>query len=139
MYSVILKNNKMAFVEYKSMYRINLYDNRTEILLNEGSYNLYFTGGFNLELLRDFQITLQNMQSRELVKLNKTRRIRSYENGQKAIKYWNFEIKLKGNYEVLILNPDQVRMKKSMLTSLNWIMSPPKKNDKNIIISKNGY
>lgn len=127
----------MAFVEYKNMYRINLYDNRTEILLNEGSYNLYFTGGFNLELLRGFQIMLQNMESRELVKLNKTLRIRSYENGQKAVKYWNFEIKLKGNYEVLILNPDQVVVKKSMLLSLNWILSPPKKNEKNIIISKN--
>lgn len=115
------------------MLKINMYQYSTEVNFDVGSYDVFITGGYTVKLTKDFHITIQNIESKEFLKLKFTHRTITYVYNR-AVYYLNFVVESKGNYEVLIFNPDKVVIKRSMLTSLNWISSPISNSKKNIVI-----
>lgn len=115
---------------------INLFHPSTELILSAGNYDIFLTGGHSISIENGFQIIIRNLESQELVHLTLTTKFRSFENGQKAIKYCKFYLPNAGKYEVQIINPDRITIKKSMLISKNWFMPAPTNNEMNVLIKK---
>lgn len=125
------------------MTEINVYINKSELDLQIGKYNVYFAGGHDVTISSKFNIKIQNRENNSLIDLNNTYPIRGYKNGQKTIKYYEFEIKESGIYIINIEHPEDLVIKKSMLMMRNLLSSLfskdrefANKEDKRILITR---
>ncbi|MFK7784350.1 MAG: hypothetical protein AB8B56_04490 [Crocinitomicaceae bacterium] len=115
---------------------ISLFQERTQLSLSKGKYNLYFLGGYEVLNEGDFIIGLFNLEMTEQVKFEFATRIRVRINGRRGVKYFQFELSKNADYLLLIQRPDELTIKKSILTSFNFFHSPIQASDKKVYIER---
>ena len=118
------------------MYTINIYTEKSELILQPGFYNVFITGGFHVNYYNGFIIKLQSLENNQRIKMIFTRQVRSFEQGQRAVKCFRFELITEGKYELVINNPNDLTIKKSIFFPMNWFVKFPEAKIKNIIISR---
>ena len=99
------------------------------VFLQQGLYKIFITGGYSVSLPNNFKITLTDIETNEEVKLKNTLRIRSNENGIKAVRLYSFEVKKGATFKISIANGSKVVVKRSMLWSRNLISGNVNLND----------
>jgi hypothetical protein len=118
------------------MYTININTKKSELNLQPGFYDVFITGGFHVNYYHGFIINLQSFENNQRIKIISTRQVRSIEKGQRAVKCFRFELITKGKYELVISNPNDLTIKKSIFFPVNWFLTLPEDKIKNIIISR---
>lgn len=115
---------------------INLFQPETTIDLLQGKYDLYFLGGFDVMNEQNFGIAIIEDDSGRQLPFEFTWRFRTYRNGQRAVKYFRFEVDKDGLYSVHIFNPEQLIIRKYLDNRLNWFAKAVSNDYKNVFIEE---
>ena len=115
---------------------INLFQSETTIDLLKGKYDLYFLGGFYVMNEQNFGIAVVEDTSGRQLPFEFTWRLRTHKNGQRAVKYFRFEVEKDGQYCVHIINPEQLTIRKYLDRRINWFAKAVSNDEKNVLIEE---
>ncbi len=119
------------------IFTMNIFENPHAVFtLSKGKYDIYLSGGYSVSLSNDFEVIIGDSITSEKIPLKTTTRFRSRVNGTKAVKLFRIDISKSGSYNVDIIKPEGVVVKKSMLILKNLILGLPKKSEINLIIQR---
>lgn len=117
-------------------YSISLYQEESLLYLEQGKYDLYFLGGYDVLNEGDFIIGLFDSEMNYQVNFEFSVRVRTRINGRKGVKYFSFEILESAEYLLLIQRPDELTIRKSMIRSFNFFQSSILPSDKLVYIER---
>ena len=113
-----------------------LSDAPTNIHFESGTYHVYLLGGFDVSFSSEFDIRIKPEANSHAILVKPTLRFRSYENGKKAVRLFQFEISERGDHEVIVNDPMSVRVKPSMLFLTNLFLKEVDVKDCQLLFSR---
>ena len=97
-----------------------------EVVLTVGAYDLIITGGIYVDIRRNDWIDIINVDTSEMVVLERKTMFSSWEN-RGIVKIYGFVIEKYGNCQVRINHPDAIELYKSQFFLWKFILNPPKR------------
>ena len=111
------------------MIKFSLLQKEHEFELSYGTYNIYLTGGFDIENIDSLDIHLIDIKSKETITLKeKSLKSRDIINGERAILCYSFDIYNYSDYKLTIANPEIIVIKRNYNMSFS-ILSLFRKNN----------
>lgn len=103
---------------------INILEKEVEINLKARRYKIYVLGGFGVEV-GDFSISLKNKETNEQITCKKAFwPLQTYEFSKRAKRIFIIDVPNEGNYEVLFLNPYELKVKHNNLPLYSFFSYP---------------
>lgn len=97
--------------------------------LSYGTYNVYISGGFEIENIESLDIHLIDTKSNKTITLKeKNLKSRDSINGERAILCYSFEVYNYSNYKLTIANPEIINIRRNYHMQFS-ILSLFRKND----------
>ncbi len=128
------------FLEMKSkkvLFNFNLGEVNKIIDVENGIYSLSFLGDGFVMPTNTFKVLIEFLNGNERVEVSKNLLNYRFKKGnKKGIEYLRFEINKPGGYELKIINPDSLIMKKSMLKSKRLIQKKMNIEDIRVLIKE---
>lgn len=89
-----------------------------EVDLYYGFYDIFVLGGFDVQVNDDFFVEILDLKSNESILLReKDLKARDYKNGQRAVKFFSFQVTEKSTYRISVHNYEDMTVFYSMLGS----------------------
>ncbi len=89
-----------------------------EVDLYYGFYDIFVLGGFDIQVNDDFFVEILDLKTNESILLReKYLKTRDYKNGQRAVKFFSFQVTEKSKYRISVHNYEDMTMFYSMLGS----------------------
>lgn len=120
------------------MITINLFEKeKSAIHLQEGCYDMYLSGGYQISIDARFGVVIRDAVSRESISMKPAVKYRHKLNGIRAVRIYRMDVPKSGTYEVILLNPEAVAVKRSRLLFANLLSSvPTDKSQINVMIER---
>lgn len=97
-----------------------------------GSYIIYILGGHNIKTNPDFYVQIKNLETNEDIELKEFNlKGRDFKSGEKAIKFYSFDINNYGKFKISVHNYNDLVLKDSILEFFPFPFNIP-----NILLSK---
>ncbi|MBO9585730.1 MAG: hypothetical protein J7574_16320 [Flavobacterium sp.] len=89
-----------------------------EVDLYYGFYDIFVLGGFDIQVNDDFFVEILDLKTNESILLReKDLKTRDCKNGQRAVKFFSFQVTEKSKYRISVHNYEDMTMFYSMLGS----------------------
>ncbi|RYJ38464.1 hypothetical protein NU08_2441 [Flavobacterium anhuiense] len=89
-----------------------------EVDLYYGFYDIYVLGGFDVQVNDDFFVEILDLKRNESILLREeSLKVRDYKNGNRAVKFFSFQITEKSKYKISVHNYEDMAVFYSMIGS----------------------
>ncbi|MDQ8015046.1 MAG: hypothetical protein REI96_21555 [Flavobacterium nitrogenifigens] len=80
-----------------------------EVDLYYGFYDIYVLGGFDVQVNDDFFVEILDLKTNESILLREENfKVRDYKNGNRAVKFFSFQITEKSKYKISVHNYEDI-------------------------------
>jgi hypothetical protein len=103
---------------------INIHEKGKCLYFEKGIYEVFFLGGFSVEL-NEFSLLLKHLMTNKFIECkNVNWPLQTYNYGKRAKKKLKIEIENSGTYELFFINSNSINLKKSNLKSIFPFLNP---------------
>lgn len=120
--------------DYIMKLQFNISDAIT-VHLDRRTYNVFIVGGFYIKASEDFYIKIDSPN--KIITVKKKRfRTRCFKNGGKAVKYFEFDVDVPGEYFISARNTGNLEIKSSQLMTRSLFQKPISRDKIDLLIEK---